>query len=84
MAVRVSDHALLRFLERAGGLDVEAMRASIAMSLARAVDRAQALGSVEFVVIADGLKYVVRLGTVVTVLHDEMSTAAKPRAGVPE
>lgn len=35
--VRVSDHALLRFIERAGGLDVESVRAALQGSLKRAV-----------------------------------------------
>ncbi|MCO5083375.1 MAG: hypothetical protein M9955_17175 [Rhizobiaceae bacterium] len=34
--MRVSDHAVLRYLERVVGLDVEALRAQIALDCARA------------------------------------------------
>jgi len=68
--VRVSDHALVRFLERTGALDAEALRASIEDSLQRAVDRACVLRASQFEIVADGLRYVVRGTSVVTVLVD--------------
>lgn len=52
--VRVSDHALLRFLERVGGVDIAAIRASIA----QATDRAAQLGA--YKVVIDGYRYVLR------------------------
>lgn len=67
-APRVSDHALLRFIERAGGLDIEALRAELARSLARATTSAALIGTQDFTVRADGLTYVVRNGIVVTIL----------------
>lgn len=70
MTVRVTDHALVRFLERAGGLDVEGLRASIAASLERAATAAALLGADEVDVHADGLVYVVRDGTVITITRD--------------
>jgi hypothetical protein len=66
--VRVCDHALLRFVERVGGLDVEGLRRHLEDSLKRAVTVADAIDSREVVVVADGLKYIVVRGTVVTVL----------------
>lgn len=57
----VSDHALLRFLERRHGLDVEAIRADI-RSLVETGVRYGASG-----VIADGIKFILRDETVVTV-----------------
>jgi hypothetical protein len=72
MIVNVSDHALVRFLERAGGLDVESLRASLGASLSRAGKAAKAIGAGEFAVKADGLVYVIERGVVVTVLSDHM------------
>ena len=68
MIVNVSDHALVRFLERAGGLDIEALRERLTISLTRAADAAAALGVIDFTVKADGLDYLVCAGVVVTVL----------------
>ncbi|MGL5166658.1 MAG: hypothetical protein ACRC9K_12300 [Afipia sp.] len=65
--VRVSDHALLRFLERAGGCDVEALRTSIEGSLKRAVSAAAEIGTGDLIVNADGLQYIICDGVVVTV-----------------
>jgi hypothetical protein len=73
----VSDHALVRFLERAGGLDVEALRARLTASLARAADAAAALGVAEFTVKADGLAYLVSAGVVVTVMPDDASPSRR-------
>lgn len=67
-ALRVSDHALVRFLDRAGVTGVEAVRVSLAASLERAALTADALDRTEYTVRADGLTYVVRNGVVVTVL----------------
>ncbi|RJF70893.1 hypothetical protein [Rhodopseudomonas palustris] len=64
----ISDHALLRLLERAGGLDVAALRTAIRASLQRATDAADALGQSDYHVVADGLTYVVRGGVLVTLL----------------
>lgn len=68
--IRVTDHALLRFMERAGGLDVEAVRTAIGASLDRAADAADRIGMDEYTILADGLAYVVRGGNVVTVLPE--------------
>lgn len=65
--VRVSDHALLRFVERAGGLDIETLRAALEASLKRSVDAAGKIGENEVVIVVDGLRYVLRNCVVVTV-----------------
>lgn len=78
--VRVCDHALLRFIERVGGLDVEGMRRHLAESLDRAVVAADAIGCRDLIVVADGNKYVVVKGCVVTVLDGKMNPKrVKPR-----
>lgn len=65
--IRVSDHALLRFIERAGGLDVEALRSALEGSLKRATSAAADIGAREVVITADGLRYVVVNSVVVTI-----------------
>lgn len=52
--VHVTDHALVRFLERVGGVDVEALRTAIGKSL----DEAARLGAAAAVI--DGFRYVLR------------------------
>lgn len=65
----MSDHALLRFLERVGGMDIETVRAAIAASLERAAIAAESIGITDHVIVADDMMYLVREGVVVTVLH---------------
>jgi hypothetical protein len=70
--LRVCDHALLRFIERVGGLDVEGLRRHLAESLERAVGVADKLGERELTIAADGNHYVVVKGVLVTVLDRTM------------
>lgn len=67
--IRVSDHALVRFLDRAAGLDVEQLRAHLQASLERAHDAAVSIGGGDHLILADGLVYVVRSHVVTTVLE---------------
>ncbi|WP_432769787.1 hypothetical protein [Sphingopyxis sp.] len=78
-APRVSDHALLRFLERAGGLAVEQLRHALEASLDRAGSAAAEIGASEYLIVVDDLTFVVRGGTVTTILHDG-SPAMRARA----
>ncbi|MTW19112.1 hypothetical protein GJ689_23210 [Rhodoplanes serenus] len=66
--IRVSDHAVLRFLEREGGLDVEAVRRALAASVARAVVAAEAIDGRDYRIVTDTSTFVVVSGVVVTVL----------------
>lgn len=77
----VSDHALLRFLERAHGLQVEAMRAELAGRLDRAATAAEKLGPEQYHVTLDGLRFVVRLGKVTTILLNDHPEAFR-RQGI--
>jgi len=70
--IRVSDHALVRFLERSGAADVDALRGLIARSLERGRRQAERVGIGDYIIIADGLRYVVRGNELVTVLEDSM------------
>lgn len=65
--IRVSDHALVRFLERAGGMDFEPLRAALATSLERGMQAARELRCQEVHVRADGLVYVVKDDVLVTI-----------------
>lgn len=65
-APRVSDHALLRLLERSG-LPVEEVRTAIEASLARAHAAAVTIGGMDHLIAVDGLVFVVRGGVVTTV-----------------
>lgn len=78
-APRVSDHALLRFLERAGGLAVEPLRQTLEASLDRAGAAASEIGASEYLIVVDDLTFVVRGGTVTTVMGDG-SPAMRARA----
>lgn len=65
---RVSDHALLRYLEHSHELDVEALRVSIATRLERAAIAAGQLGVLTYSVRLDGVQFIVRNDVVTTVL----------------
>lgn len=66
--ISVSDHALIRFLERVAGIDVEAVRSAIAAGLARPVNMAERLGGGDYTIKIDGAVYVVKSGTLVTIM----------------
>lgn len=68
----VTDHAVLRYLERARGVDVEAARAEIAAKVARGVAAGAAF------VTHDGLRFVIRSGRVVVTALDKKWTSAFP------
>jgi len=65
----VSDHALVRFLERSGSGDVERLRRTISASLENSCRAAHSIGLTEFTIVADGLIYQIRNGTLTTVLE---------------
>ena len=80
-APKITDHALVRFLERAGGMDVEQLRADLSASLERANMAARALSQSDFLIRVDGLLYVVRGENVVTVIDD---SDPRQHAGISE
>lgn len=67
----ITDHALVRWLERSGAMDTEAMRDMLAASLERAAEAAAVLESSKFLILADGLVFVVQQNKVITVLEDD-------------
>ena len=79
MGLRVTDHALMRFLERAGDASLEPLRAQMEASLARAAAAAASIGVTDYRIVADDLTYVVRGSAVVTVLLTT-SRSDRPRS----
>lgn len=71
MRIGISDLAMLRFLERAGGLDIDELRARLVNSLCRAHAAARSLSGSDYLIKADGLVYVVRGDTVTTIVDDQ-------------
>ena len=68
MGLRVTDHALMRFLERAGDATLEPLRAQMEAGLARAAEAAALIGVDQYLIVTDELTYVVRDGAVVTIV----------------
>ncbi|WP_336802006.1 hypothetical protein [Kaistia sp. MMO-174] len=67
-AISVTDHAVLRFMERVHDLDIDAIRQRIAERVERSVELATSLdGEGTVTVVKDGFRYVVKGGTVVTI-----------------
>lgn len=61
--IAVSDHAVLRYMERAMGLDVDAVRAEIAAKVRLAEEHPGCTA-----ILAEGLRFRIENGVVVTVL----------------
>ncbi len=74
--VKISDHALLRHLERVGFVDVEGYRAALVEQLARGVGTARQIGADHYVIRFSDAGYVVKNGVVVTVLTHRMGFAS--------
>lgn len=73
----ITDTALVRWLQRTGAMDMEAMRTLLADSLERAFTAAQTLGSTRFLVLADGLIFIVEQGVIVSVVTDDGRHASR-------
>lgn len=68
MILRVSDHAMLRFFERAHRLPVEELRSDIARKLTRAAASADEIGARLFTVRCGHIGFLVKDQVVVTCL----------------
>ena len=68
MALSVSDHALLRFLERGLGIDVEGIREGLLEAATPAHDAVASIGGGDHLIRIDGLVLLVRDSTLITVV----------------
>ena len=68
--IKLSDHALFRWLERAGVLDVPQLRAGLSAALDRAYQAGASLEVDNFLIMSGGLVFIVRNGVLVTVTAD--------------
>ena len=69
--LRVTDHALVRALERICGLPVEQLRERIAEALSSAANAAERIGGGNFLIVSGGHVFVVRDGAVTTILSSD-------------
>jgi len=69
--LRVSDHALFRWLQRARIIDVEQIRTMLASALDRAFQAGSAMGGGEFIILAEGMVFIIRDDVVVTVVEED-------------
>lgn len=69
--IGVTDHALVRWLARTGAMDIEQLRGLLAASLERAAAAASQLDAERYLILADGMVFVVQDGTVVTVAEED-------------
>lgn len=77
--LKVTDHALVRFLDRSGAAEIEKLRLALAHSLERARIGAERAGIADYVITADGLRYVVKDDALVTVLDADMTPGRRRR-----
>ena len=70
--IKVSDHALVRFLERSGSADFDNVRVAIATGLERGRAAAERIGAKAYVINAEGLQFVVEDEVLITVLEPGM------------
>lgn len=72
----MSQNAMMRWLERGVGIDVDSLRASLESSLGVAAAAAESIGGGHYLIVSGGLVYAVRDGVVTTVL--DRKTARLP------
>lgn len=79
-SVNITDHAVLRYLERVDGIDVAGVRATIRARLARAIAAAASIGLADdLVVVAPEAIYVITDGRLVTCLPPDHPISARYR-----
>lgn len=72
--IRITDHAVLRYMERVRGFDVDAVRREIAASCAVAADHPNATA-----VLSGGFRFTIKADAVVTVTaqHEDKNRGRK-------
>ena len=69
--LQISDNALMRWLERTGAIDVDQLKRILATALQRAYVAGASINAGEFLILSAGLVYVIRDGTLITVLEED-------------
>lgn len=78
MTLAITDHALLRLVERGvGGEIVLALKNELSARLERAAATAERLGQGNYHITLDGLRFVVKDGAVITVMDGDSTHAAR-------
>ena len=70
-AIGVTDHAMVRWIERTGLADFAPIREALAESLSTSAEAARQIGVSNYLILADGMVFVVKDGTVVTVTPED-------------
>lgn len=70
MSLHVSDHALLRYFERVGGVDVEAVRRALSERLSPAAEKAEEIKPGIFAIKFNGAHFIVKNRVIVSVLQN--------------
>lgn len=80
--IQVSDHAIVRYLERVTGMDVEALRKEM---IAQIPDNYQFSEAVEYIPVDNGQQYIIRDGLVITVspAGERVNDKLKDRKNIP-
>ena len=66
--IHVTDHAVLRYLERVHGLEIEDLRAELSRKATRAYAAAESIGGGEYTIKVDGFRMKVQSDHVVTIV----------------
>lgn len=65
MSIKITDHALVRFLERVHKIDVKKLRAAV---LTKHQQKMGEMGDCEITIKSNGLKYVIKDKTLITIV----------------
>lgn len=66
--IHITDHAMLRYLERVQGIDIEELRNSLSQKATRAYAAAESIGGGEYAIKVDGFRMRVQSDHVVTIV----------------
>lgn len=84
MTITVTDHAVLRYLERVMGIDMDQLRDTIQADLGRAAEAAERLGQTKYKVQMNGCVFVIADGACVTVKPKSKRRRIKPVTEQPQ
>lgn len=68
MTLSITDHAVLRYIERKYAVDIAALRRDLSAQLVRAARSAETIGIDRYAITHDGMRFIVENNAVVTTL----------------